>query len=268
MTKANMKNSVNSLSSCYDENFYRIQIDASYRSALFFSDILTSLYKPNSVVDVGCGRGTWLKAFKEKGATLLVGFDGPWNSQDDMIEQSITFHAVDLNKPINPADCQKFDLAISMEVAEHLEPASAWTFIESLTALSDVVLFSSAYTKQGGSNHINEQPHSYWAKIFASFNYVPFDIFRPVVWGNKDIKWYYQQNTFLYVHKSHPLFESLVKTGISPIINTAFMDCIHPALYEKYASDSMKDLIKRLAIKIIPKPLHQFARKVKQMFFK
>lgn len=49
--------------------------------------------------------------------------------------------------------------------------------------MSDVIMFSAAYTKQGGNNHINEQPHTYWAKKFISHDFVPYDIFRPVFWG-------------------------------------------------------------------------------------
>ena len=100
----------------YGDSFYKGQIDASYISALKYADLLSPLLNPNSVVDVGCGRGAWLKAFKEKGASKLVGYDGSWNKQDNMIDQSIAFHAVDLNKPINILDAEQYDLTISLEV--------------------------------------------------------------------------------------------------------------------------------------------------------
>jgi cyclopropane fatty-acyl-phospholipid synthase-like methyltransferase len=87
---------------------------------LKYAELLAPLLNPKSVVDVGCGRGSWLKAFKEKGAIKLVGYDGSWNNQKNMIDQSIIFHGVDLNKPIFVSDSERFDLAMSLEVAEHL----------------------------------------------------------------------------------------------------------------------------------------------------
>jgi len=57
----------------------------------------------------------------------------------------------------------KIGVSGSLEVAEHLEPSSAGTIVQSLVSLSDVFLFSAAFPGQGRTNHINEQPHSYWA---------------------------------------------------------------------------------------------------------
>jgi hypothetical protein len=235
------------LGSIYNEEFYNDEA-IIHTSALKYLELLCAWHLPNSVVDVGCGRGVWLRAWREKGITKLIGLDGPWNSQEQMVDQSIAFHAIDLNKPIRCCEGEKFDLAMTLEVAEHLEPASASTFIESLIKLSDVVLFGAAYTKQGGLNHLNERPHTYWANIFASFGYVPFDLFRPWVWGDPEIPFWYQQNTFLYVRTQAPLFHKLISGGKQPIVNIAFMDCIHPDLYEEKAlkKDGAKKRIKEL----------------------
>jgi len=254
----------------YGDDFYEYNIGPSFRSALKYVDLLSLLFKPDSVVDVGCGRGTWLKAFKEKGASKLVGYDGMWNAQENMIDQLIVFHGVDLNEPICISDSERYDLAMSLEVAEHLEPTSAKDFVESLTRLSDAVLFGAAYTKQGGTNHINEQPHTYWAKIFLLFNYVPYDLFRPIVWGDKEVPFWYQQNTFLFVRKNTPVSTLLINAGYNPMQNIFFMDCVHPTLYENHIHSKIilneiatKALIRQLVVRTIPKPLRPLARKVK-----
>ena len=122
-----------SVSDFYGDGFYKSQMD-SLTSARRFVDHLSLIFKPHSVVDLGCGRGTWLKAFKDCGAEKVVGFDGSWNSQDNMVDQSIVFFSVDLNKP-QAAQEEKYDLAISLEVAEHLEESCAATFVESLAKL-------------------------------------------------------------------------------------------------------------------------------------
>ena len=251
----------------YNQEFYDNQVSGSYRSAKKYAAILWPLYKPTSVVDVGCGRGTWLKAFKDNGVETLVGFDGSWNSQENMVDEAIVFYDVELNKPFTNIANQRFDLAMSLEVAEHLEPSSAELFIENLTKLSDVVLFGAAFTKQGGTNHVNEQPHTYWADIFSRFDYTPFDLFRPIVWGDKDIEFCYQQNTFLYVRKSTQVFENLLSLGECPLENLYFLNCIHPLLYEFHADHSYKSLINQLVIKSLPSPLVPFARKLKHYLF-
>jgi SAM-dependent methyltransferase len=227
------KHSDKQLADSYNSEFYANQVPGSVRSAIRYRDILLSQFRPRSIVDVGCGRGTWLKAFKDTGLDRLVGYDGPWNNQESMIDNAIQFFCADLNNLSTIQASERFDLAISLEVAEHIKPESAVSFISLLTQLSDVVLFSAAYIKQGGTNHINEQKHTYWAKLFASFDYIPYDLFRPVVWGDDEIEFWYQQNTFLYVRRNTPLVDGLAKSGHNPIVNLSFMDCVHPMLYEK-----------------------------------
>lgn len=214
----------------YNDAFYRPHLDSSYRSASIYLRHLSTHYQPASIADFGCGRGSWLAAAHESGIENLLGIDGPWNGQDKMVSPAIQFIAADLNQPISLE--QRVDLAMSLEVAEHLMPASAETFVQSLTQAADVVMFGAAYNHQGGVNHFNEQPHSYWAAIFQSFDYVAFDLFRPHFWGNEDVSPPYRQNTFLYVKQGSPAFRSIIATGVSPLTDTDFMNAIHPYLYE------------------------------------
>lgn len=222
------------LGQIYGDSFYEGQMADSYKSATIYAQHLTGLFQPGSVADIGCGRGTWLKAFREAGANRLVGFDGNWNSSGNLVDDTIEFIAADLNQAIGSPDGEKFDLAMSLEVAEHLEPASAPIFIESLTGLADVVMFGAAFTGQGGENHINERPHSYWAGLFRERRFVPYDFFRPHLWGDQRVCFWYRQNTFLYVKESCPLRDILHTRGYSPLVETAFMDCVHPDLYNGY----------------------------------
>jgi SAM-dependent methyltransferase len=193
---------------------------------------LRAFVQPASVIDVGCGRGHWLKAFREHGTPRVVGVDGAWNAQSAMIDPAIEFRAVDLDRPADALEGQRFDLALSLEVAEHLKPASAVGFVDALTQLSDTVVFGAAYPHQGGTNHFNEQPATWWAKLFADRGYVVFDVFRPRFWGDPDVEFWYQQNTFLYVKHDHPLVADLNAQGVHPLRNLSFMDCVHPQLYK------------------------------------
>lgn len=249
----------------YSDDFYEGQMTGSLRSAVKYVDFVSTIYRPKSVADLGCGRGTWLKAFKDKGAAKVVGYDGPWNTQNNMVDQAIEFHSVDLNKPIDTGNTERFDLAMSLEVAEHLEASSASNFVDSLTRLSDVVLFSAAFTQQGGTNHINEQPHTYWAQLFALRDYVPYDLFRPLFWGDEEVEFWYQQNIFLYVKKNAPVAGLLSSVGHQPMKNIKFMDCVHPTLYgSRIQQASTRALLKRLAIAAIPRSLRPLAQRIKR----
>jgi hypothetical protein len=229
------------LDKIYNDDFYDRQISGSYLSAKIYLGHLNKFLTIKSVSDIGCGRGSWLKASKELGALTLIGFDGGWNSQANMIEKAITFKSCDLNH-LETDGTEKLDLAISLEVAEHLEPSSALSFVKSLTDLSDVVLFGAAYTGQGGTNHINEQPPSYWASIFIEeFDFVPFDLFRPIFWSDDRIEYWYRQNTFLYVRKNSKAYHEIISKDEKYISDIHFMDCIHPELYDQKLEKLMQD---------------------------
>lgn len=210
----------------YHDRWYANQVTRSLESARIFVNAAWSYVQPRSVLDVGCGRGAWLKAWRDNGAEVIVGYDGAWNNQANMIDPAISFKATDLNAPF--ADGRRFDLAMSVEVAEHLEENNAGVFVDSLTASADIVLFGAAFSHQGGNNHINEQPHTYWAQIFSERGFLPFDLFRPYLWNDERICYWYRQNTFLYAKKNSDDYNRLLAHDAKPMDNVGFMDAIHP----------------------------------------
>lgn len=223
------------LGNLYGQEFYDRQMAASLASARKYLRHLWRYIRPGSVLDVGCGRGTWLKACRELGSTTLVGYDGPWNGQEQMADAAIVFRGVDLNGRFAPAE--KFDLAMSLEVAEHLEARYADRFVESLAASADCVLFGAAVVGQGGCNHINERMPSYWAHRFGRHGLVPFDLFRPAFWGDPEVCFWYRQNTFLYLRQGSAPYQAVKAGGVAELRDIAFMDCIHPELYGQKIAD-------------------------------
>ena len=236
----------------YNNQFYSEQIYGSRESAKVFFKILSQFIKVDSIIDIGCGRGPWLSAAKEYILNKngeLTGIDGPWNSQDDMIDDSISYIASDLNQPINTIELGRFGLCMSIEVAEHLYPARSRQLINELCELSDTILFSAAYLSQGGTHHINERKHSYWAEIFDENNYAVYDLFRHEVWGNNNVELWHQQNIFLYVKRGTKLEQELHKCGLTNITNLEWLNAVHPNLYSKrigYLGNVKYHLMKRL----------------------
>jgi cyclopropane fatty-acyl-phospholipid synthase-like methyltransferase len=117
-----------------------------------------------SLIDIGCGVGTWLAAAAAQGITDYRGVDG--DGAGSLLQIPRThLQVADLREPF--ACERQFDLAMSIETAEHLPAGVAPRFVAQLTNLAPQVLFSAAITGQGGDHHINERWPSYWATLFA-----------------------------------------------------------------------------------------------------
>jgi SAM-dependent methyltransferase len=156
--------------------------------------------RPRSVVDVGCGIGTFLNIFQRSGVADVLGIDGKWVDRRRLMIPEENFQEADLEKPIRLS--RYFDLVICLEVAEHLAEAASGTIVDSLTGLGKIIVFSAATSKQGGQNHINEQEFSFWKKLFEGRGYKVIDCLRPYFWNTEKVQWWYKQNMFLIVHES------------------------------------------------------------------
>ena len=184
----------------YSEDFYEKQAKESFNSAQVVLPIVFEvLPKINSAVDFGCGAGAWLSVLKSMGVNEIKGYDGSW-AEKSLIIPPECFTAVEFNKETIKTD-KKYDLAISLEVAEHLPERSAKMLVETITNVSDVVLFSAAIPLQGGSNHINEQWQSYWYNMFGEYGYVGTDFLRKRILNEKKVQIWYKQNIILYVKR-------------------------------------------------------------------
>ncbi|RYY10059.1 MAG: class I SAM-dependent methyltransferase, partial [Chitinophagaceae bacterium] len=159
--------------------------------------LIIDMLHPRSVVDVGCGLGTFLAVFEENGVEEVLGLEGEWLDTKNLEISKEKVIIADLEKEFRSD--KKFDLALCIEVAEHLSPHSADTLVNTLTGLSDVILFSAAVPGQGGQNHINEQWATYWQAKFAAKGYSYYDEIRSKIWNNKEIEWWYKQNAFLVI---------------------------------------------------------------------
>ena len=185
----------------YSASFYAGQSDNSHTAALALLPTVFDLVKPTSVIVIGCGMGTWLAVARSLGAIRIVGLEGPWVRAKDLRDPAITLVTTDLEQPI-PVH-ETFDLAMSLEVAEHLSEQRAATLVEEIARLAPVVLFETAIPAQGGGfNHINEQWKSYWVTNIARRGYHAIDILRPKFWTVRAIPSHYRQNPLLYIHES------------------------------------------------------------------
>lgn len=229
----------------YDEKFYKGQMGSSFRSAKFILEYLFNIYRPTSIIDFGCGAGTWLRAAYELNNSQgkYVGLDGDWGSKDQLMPNYIDFRKIDFSN--NYTVEERFDMAMSLEVAEHIPETLAEPFVSKLTDASDIVLFSAAIPGQGGVNHINEQYQSYWNRLFKKSGYECFDIIRPAFWSDDRVGVAYRQNTLIYVDPTSPKYELFSRLNKA---NEEMLDLVHPIVLERCTNRVFSNifLLKRL----------------------
>lgn len=211
----------------YTQQFFADRHQRTIHSAnTILSVALDVLPKVQSAVDVGCGVGTWLSVLRARGVAEVQGIDGEWVDTNLLVIPPESFLKADLTQPL--AVPRRFDLAISLEVAEHLPPACGEGFVATLVRLSDFVLFSAAIPHQGGRNHLNEQWQEYWAELFARHGYQPIDCIRGKVWDDPGIDTWYKQNTLLYVKRER--VAELRNLG-DAAMRAPMLSVVHPDLY-------------------------------------
>lgn len=189
--------------------------------------VILEVLNPQSVVDVGCGIGTFLNIFKQNGVDDILGLDGPWVDKK-LLSKHISledFKEVDLEKGFEID--RKFDLALCLEVLEHIQDKFASNVVKSLTLASNYIVFSASIPGQMGQNHVNEQWMEYWIDIFKQYGYSFYDVFRPIFWNNKQVSRWYKQNMFLVVKNGK---ENIV-SGFEKFFDKKILNYVHPEYY-------------------------------------
>jgi len=229
----------------------------SLQSARVVVPLLNSLFHPASVVDIGCGGGSWLQAFQENGVHDLLGVDGPWIDRKVFRLQPDLLQYHDLTKRLDVG--RHFDLVNCLEVVEHLPSEAAPVMVENLVRLAPVVSFAAAIPAQYGSHHINCQWPEYWTGLFLRHDYHPIDILRWQIWTDDDIAWWYRQNLMLYVAQSyldaHPeLLQQAAQYRNIPA------HVVHPDCFAFHADPAVMPL--RTLLKALPTVVLSTARRV------
>jgi hypothetical protein len=161
-----------------------------------FPEILGCLReRPRSLVDVGCGTGVWLRAAMENGIEDLCGVDGVVASPEHLVIRESLITKRDLTDPLDVG--RRFDVAICLEVAEHLDARHAPTLVDSLVNLADTVVFSAACPGQRGQHHVNCQWPGYWQALFNRHGFWCDDTIRWRIWLIDAIEPWYRQNIFI-----------------------------------------------------------------------
>ena len=218
----------------YDQQYFEWLSESSRRSAERILPCLVDMCHVRSILDVGCGVGAWLSAARAHGLDDVLGVDGPWVIPAQLEIPESCFQPVTLGADFDLG--RRFDLAICLEVIEHLPAESAAPLIDVLIRHAPIVLFSAAVPDQGGDGHVNETWASHWRAHFAARGYACFDPVRRKFWSDQAIDVWYRQNTRLFVCEQRmaanpELFDRL--SSYPPLLD----DLVHPELFEQRARE-------------------------------
>ena len=226
------------MTAAYSAEFYRDLDQTSGPSAARVLPLLLSFLPVRSAVDVGCGDGSWLSALSALGVNDIMGVEGPWISPQQLKIPTDKVRRMRLDQAIRVE--RRFDLALSLEVAEHLPPARAESFVADLAALAPAVLLSAAIPGQGGHHHVNEQWPDYWAALFARHGYAVVDCLRPRLWSDDGVAWWYRQNLLLFcdgaTRAAHPALAAAAAASPRDVKALVHPECF--AQQRRYAEPS------------------------------
>jgi hypothetical protein len=224
----------------YSHDFYSDMKKASADSYSFLATWIFNYCSPKSAIDWGAGTGELLMALQISHNVRVRALEGHWIKELPTSLPKIYYEFRDLRFPFKLEE--KFDVAICLEVAEHLEDEYAQTLIDGICNSSDLIFFSAAIPYQGGTSHVNEQWPIYWAEKFHQAGFVLAHDPREELWDNPEVAAYYKQNLLIF-ERSEGNLKLVVPRPL-----------IHPSLWErKCITHSLKKkyVLARLIFKIM-----------------
>jgi SAM-dependent methyltransferase len=174
-------------------------------AAKVIAPLLIEVLRPASVIDVGCGGGGLVRELRNLGV-MARGFDRQKVEGMEFVDLTGKIHLL-------PAA----DVAVCLEVAEHLKREHAERLVESLVRAAPIVVFAAGIPLQGGWHHVNEQWPSWWAALFARWRYVPHEDLRLDLWQRHNIAPWYAQDMLIYCREG--------QTGLR---RATLLDVVHP----------------------------------------
>lgn len=214
----------------YKNKFYLRHRALTISSSKKIIELFPDFFNPKSILDIGCGTGEWIQAFKDRYSSCnFSGVDGDWVKEDDLICKNINFTNMDLKCELSSKVFnKKYDLVCCLETITDIPENRGKILIKEITNITKLCLFSSGTPVQNHDPHVNIQWQSYWHNLFVQNGFVVLDFIRPKTWNDPSVGPWYSQNCFLFIEKSwlkeNPNWQNLTSNIKIPT------DIVHPKL--------------------------------------
>lgn len=227
----------------FTPDVYEAIREGAMRSARVIVPLVYELFEPRTVIDVGCGEGFFAREFAMSGCKVAALDESVEREGLETFAGGGELHRMHADLAAGDAWAYRahtkeggFDLAVCLEVAEHLSPGAADAFIGTLCALAPIVVFSAAIPGQGGHGHLNEQPPAYWVERFERHGFEVSGELRWHFWGAADVEPWYQQNLLVAVARDRLMGDVARNHGYNELFGpAAFSDpihVVHPTTFE------------------------------------
>lgn len=137
-------------------------------------DMSKDVFKLNSnkelqtVLECGSGGGWITQRFKDANIEI-EGIEGSPSGHNKCVSRGLDCVIKhDLRTPINLG--KTFDMVLSTEVAEHIEPPFVGVYVKNLIDHGDIIWFSFNH-ESPHSNHHNCMPEKYWVNVFGFYGF-------------------------------------------------------------------------------------------------
>lgn len=162
----------------YNKYFYDSFCGEDYSNAeiwtAFFGNIadkIIELFSPRTVLDAGCANGYLVSALRQRGVEAW-GLDISSYAIESAPEEIKPYLCVQsMTDPLPDHFPQRYDVAVTIEVLEHMFPEDGTKAIKRLCQYSDTVIFSSTPDDIDNRTHVNVQQAEYWAKEFSKHSF-------------------------------------------------------------------------------------------------
>lgn len=124
-----------------------------------------------TVIDVGCGIGDYVAWFNQNGVKSQ-GIEGSEAAKEFFVSDDICIWDLRISFDSLYGRKASYDVVMSLEVAEHIEPEYVNDYVDNLCSLGNQILISAASPGQKGHGHVNCQPRSYWEGLFFEKGYI------------------------------------------------------------------------------------------------
>ena len=152
----------------YNTGYYAHHRSAYHGWGVRCGEDLVRRFQARSVADFGCGIGSYLRGAMLAGLDphCLWGCDGNVDFSARFMHP-LVFSCVEKHDLTMPLKITKRDVALCVEVVEHLPESAGETLCTTVAnATGRVLIWSAAVPGQGGEGHINEQPSEHWERKF------------------------------------------------------------------------------------------------------